>query len=204
MSMSTNMVMFPFDLTSILDVMKSKGHTIFRDPKGYDVNIVGIRTSDMVSNKFNDWITIFYMLDGKWIQKLFQATTDPGTYYRENPMNVNGTLIIKPGQYRGVYKIGEHRGYTALQQQKNFTVYRDANRDGVLDTEDVDEQEGIFGANIHRASSQHTSTNVDRWSAGCQVFADPDDFNIFMGVCRTAKDLYGNSFTYTLLEEKDF
>ena len=37
------------------------------------------------------------------------STTDPGTYYREDPMNVRGTAVMQPEQYRGVYKIGRPR-----------------------------------------------------------------------------------------------
>lgn len=45
-----------------------------------------------------------------WNYFVFPATTDPGTFYRENPLSVKGTAIMKPGQYRGAYMIGRHRG----------------------------------------------------------------------------------------------
>ena len=41
------------------------------------------------------------------------------------------------------------------------------------------------------------------YSAGCQVFADPKDFAKFIELCKKQSTLYGNSFTYTLLDEKD-
>jgi len=65
--------------------------------------------------------------------------------------------------------------------------------------------DGFFGINIHRATAKTggKSTRVDRWSAGCQVIASNEDFAVFMKICRKARDLWGNSFTYTLLESKD-
>ena len=65
-------------------------------------------------------------------------------------------------------------------------------------------KEGIFGINIHKAGSRvDGSTQIDKWSAGCQVFAKESDFNQFMEICNKAKDVWGNSFTYTLIESKD-
>ena len=65
--------------------------------------------------------------------------------------------------------------------------------------------EGVFGINIHRATAKSggTSTRVDKWSAGCQVIAKNSDFKEFMEICHKAKDVWGNSFTYTLIESND-
>ena len=37
---------------------------------------------------------------------------------------------------------------------------------------------GVFGINHHRANSKTTSTQVDKWSAGCQVQPNPVLFDI--------------------------
>ena len=110
-------------------------------------------------------------------------------------MNVAGTAIMKEGQYRGAYKIGKHRGkYDALVQTGGrVTVWRDNNRDSTLDM--ADPSEGYFGINIHKAGA--FSANVDKWSAGCQVFANTDDFNEFMSICRKQP---WPKFSYTLIE----
>jgi hypothetical protein len=62
--------------------------------------------------------------------------------------------------------------------------------------------EGIYGINIHKAGAD--STYVENWSEGCQVFKRERDFNEFMALARQARLIYGNSFTYTLLESGDF
>ncbi len=191
-------------LHRVILVLKRKGYVVFENPKGHDLNIVGIRTKDMESNRFNDWLTVSYIYDQIWNFFAFPATTDPGTFYRQNPANVKGTAILKPGQYRGAYKIGRHKTYKALQQQKPVTVYRDADRDKILDTTGIDEDTGMFGINIHHASAYKPSMIVGKWSAGCQVLQDIDHFAFLMALCERAREKFGNSFTYTLLEENDF
>jgi hypothetical protein len=47
------------------------------------------------------------------------------------------------------------------------------------------------------------STQIDKWSAGCQVIAANSDFKLFMEVVNKSAKLYGNSFTYTLVESND-
>lgn len=188
----------------VISVMKAKGYKVFNNPKGHDLNIVGLRTQSIEAEKFNDWLTVFYFFDNTWNYFAFPATTDPGTYYRKHPLNVKGTAVLKPAQYRSVYKIGRHRNYKALQQVKNMTVYRDANRDGALDTTGMKEDRGLHSINIHRSNAYKPSTVVGRWSAGCQVLQDPDHFKFLLTLCDRASEKYGNKFSYTLLEEVDF
>ena len=117
---------------------------------------------------------------------------------------MRGTAIMKPGQYRRAYKVGKHKGYKALQQSGPVTVYRDNDRDEELDTTGVGEDTGMHAVNIHRASRVRASTQVDKWSAGCQVMQDPDHFDFSMTLCDRGAEKFGNSFTYTLLEIGDF
>ena len=192
--------------------VKAKGYKWFEDNsnKGYDVNIVGVRNSETkgrVTNAFDDTITIAYKIDGEWYYHEYNCTTDPGTAYMENPILEDiGCAILKPGQYRGSHKIRLHQGkYLALGQKKDVTVYRDNNRDDNYDLDESNTTTGLFGINIHRATARKggKSTRVDKWSAGCQVIASNDDFHEFMDICQSAREIHGNSFSYTLLESKD-
>ena len=193
----------------IQDTVIDKGYKYFTSSKGYDVNIVGIRNSEthgVVTNRFDDTLTISYKdLNGNWIYNEYKATTDPGSHWEKNLLNKDGVAILKPGQYRGSHKLGLHQGkYEALRQKSPVKVYRDDNKDGDYDLIEENVQEGIFGINIHKAGRRaEGSTQVDKWSAGCQVFSKESDFNEFMDVCRKASDIWGNSFTYTLIESKD-
>ena len=175
----------------------------------YNLNIVGIRNSNTkgkVTNRFDDKITLSYKIDGEWQFHCFDCTTDPGTHWVENIMRKEGVAILKPGQYRSSHKIRKHQGrYEALGQQKPVKVYRDDNRDGYYNLNENSVQEGLFGINIHRATKYagKKSSQVDKWSAGCQVIASNDDWKLFMKICRKSRDEWGNRFTYTLLESKD-
>ena len=196
-------------LDTVKKAVVSKGYKWFEDRsnKGYDVNIVGIRnsqTNNEVTNHFDDTLTISYKVDGEWKFHSWPATTDPGQYWIENPISKDGTAILVPGQYRGSHKIGLHQGkYEALRQQKSVKVYRDNDRDLEYDTDEDTIKEGIYGINIHRSNPYDQSYYVNKWSAGCQVFKKVADFHEFMDICRKAKDIWGNSFSYTLIESKE-
>jgi hypothetical protein len=193
-------------LEGTLAVMKKKGYRVYANEEGFDLNIVGIRTAELVANRFDDFLTVFYRMHGDWIFNVFKCTTDPGAFYLEHPIGgTMGTAILKEGQYRSSHRIGKHKGkYTALVQNSPLTVIRDANRDRVLDLDSGTEQTGMFGINIHRANEFRQSIQVEKWSAGCQVLADPLQFKFLMDICRKGREAFGNSFTYTLVHERDF
>lgn len=185
--------------------VKSKGYVYFEDVnnKGFDVNIVGIRnssTGQKVTNAFDDHITLSYKDNGVWKFHIWPATTDPGKKGVLEYHNAAGVARLVEGQYRGSHGIGLHQGkYEALKQAKNVKVYRDANKDLNYDENKI--AEGVFGINIHKAGAD--STYVENWSEGCQVFKKSADFEEFMKICRKARDIHGNSFTYTLIESSD-
>lgn len=185
--------------TELRDQFRKHGYRFF-DSGDFNLNIVGIRSPDRRSNKFDDVLCCVYKISGDWRYKAWPITTDPGIAYRTTPYaNTKGTAILKAGQYRGAFDIGLHRGqYSALVQRKKVTVYRDNNRDSTLNH--VDEEEGYFGINIHRASAHRSLDDVGSYSAGCQVFSSPDDFEEFMKLCQRSATRYGSHFTYTLLE----
>ena len=186
--------------------VEAQGYKFFKTGE-YNVNIVGIRNSETagkVTNKFDDLITVSYKVNGKWQYYEFECTTDPGTHWVENVLNKKGVAILKPGQYSKSHKIRKHQGrYEALGQQNPVTVYRDNNKDGNYDLVKTDT--GLFGINIHRATKYtgRKSTQIDKWSAGCQVIASNDDWVKFMKIMRKARSTWSNNFTYTLIESKN-
>lgn len=200
------MAAFNPTLEGTMSVMENKGYKVFSNEAGFDLNIVGIRTKELQANRFDDFITVFYRMHGDWVFNVFKCTTDPGAFYLNKPIaGTLGTAILKEGQYRKSHSIGKHRGkYPALVQNSPLTVIRDANRDKVLDLNSGTEETGMFGINIHRASESRESIQVDNWSAGCQVFCDPNQYKFFIDLCEKGRDAFGNSFTYTLLHERDF
>jgi hypothetical protein len=195
-----------FTRQQIEDAVKSKGYAWFDSDKDFDVNIVGIRnsaTGDRLTNKFDDWMTVSFKVKGVWQYHIWQCTTDPGvTHTVQKLLNSKGVARVVPGQYRGSHQIGLHQGkYSALVQRTPILVYRDANQDYKYDTGKM--EEGMFGINIHRSSATGTSAIVDGWSAGCQVFANINDYSKFMTIMNKSREMFGNKFTYTLIESKD-
>jgi len=192
----------------IKDTVEALGYKYFTGEE-YDINIIGVRNSETkgkVTNRFDDKLTVSYKADGEWQYHEFDCTTDPGSHWVENILNDKGVAILKPGQYRRSHKLRLHAGkYLALGQKENVTVYRDNNRDANYDLDESKTDTGLFGINIHRASKYEgrKSTQVNKWSAGCQVIAANDDWHEFLDICQAAREIHGNSFSYTLIESKD-
>ncbi len=187
-------------LSRVKAILKESGYVL--NTKPYQLNIVGMRSKSTNSNRFDDEIHVFYkMPNGKWNYHIYPATTDPGTFWLNNPSYSQGTAILAQGQYKNAYAIGLHKGkYEALVQHKPVTVIRDYDRDALLDFNNGTRQSGEFGINIHRAESSGTTKYINKYSAGCQVFQNATDFDEFMKLCEQHRALYGNAFTYTLVD----
>lgn len=195
-------------IPELLKQVQKFGYRIFDGGYAYNLNIIGIRANQN-GNSFNDFLCCAYREeeDGPWTVKYWAATTDPGEFCLKNPEVYGteaGTAIVVPGQYRSAYKLDLHAGkYEALcQRNGKIQVYRDGNRDNILDMDTDTIQEGFFGCNIHKAGAN--STQVDKWSAGCQVFARSKDFDELISLCHKQIETHPTwapSFTYTLITE---
>lgn len=197
--------MITVTVDKLLKVANKKGYVVFEDDsKSFNLNIWGIRNEDAKPNIYDDSVVVFWKFKGNWNILIFECTTEPGLYWLEHPMNINGTAILKEGQYRGAFSLGKHQGkYDALKQAKDLTVIRDYDRDKEFDYNNGREETGMFGINIHRASKTHESTQVNKWSAGCQVLANPHEFDVLISIVKESIELWGDGFTYTLVNEKD-
>lgn len=203
-----------YPIYKIKEVMQKKGYSFFENGT-FNLNIIGVRSTVSESNSFDDLLYVIYKDNyGSWTAIENAITTDPGKPWLLNPLaGTGGTAVLVPGQYKGAYMVGIHgrsrpTGYKALEQKSNMKYVRDKNRDSKVDHSLYSNPANIFEANlktnIHRASANSILKYVEKYSAGCQVFQDPAAFNTFIALCDKAAGLYGNSFTYTLLEEKDF
>jgi len=183
--------------TELRDVLHGLNYVFYEEP--FKMNIVGLRRI-INTNNFDDVLYVAFKDDYQNVYlEDYYITTDPGRSSLMNPKNRHGTAILKEGQYVDTYAIDYHRGnYLALCQRLGpVTVYRDIDRDAELDLNNSTTETGFFGINIHKAGV--LSKLVDGWSAGCQVFADENDFKAFMKLCKTHSKRHGNKFTYTLL-----
>jgi len=187
-------------ILQLISIFRMKRYKLFTRP--YELNIIGVRSASTVSNRFDDELHVLFKdAKNKWKHYQFPITTDPGTYWLEHPLNVDGTAILKEGQYENAYKLGLHKGqYKALIQVKPVTVIRDYDRNATLDFFNGNESTGYFGINIHRGNPNGITNSVDKWSAGCQVFENIKDFTNFLTLCARHQLYYGNQFSYTLID----
>lgn len=190
----------------VQDALKKKGYSFLDDGKPHHLNIVGVRSPSTAIGDFDDRMILVYRDGAGQMQAVeYSITTDPGDYYTKTKLlNKAGAAILVPGQYKQTYKVAKHRGkYDALcQLGGEVTVWRDGNKDDKLDRSGKT-YKGWYGINIHRARSSGTTERVGRYSAGCQVFQNADDFAVLMDLARKSNSQRSERFTYTLLEEAD-
>jgi hypothetical protein len=191
-------------LTDIIKSAERLGYSIDKRPN--KLNIIGVRNSAATSqDKFDDLLAyFFYDKNGKLVGRVVSGTTDPSTAFLKSPINLKGAAILKSGQYKDAYQIGLHRNkYEALVQRKPVTVIRDDDRNALINYL-APTQTGLYGINIHKSTKGKNNEDIIGLdSAGCQVFRNIRDFEDMMQLARISKNKYGNSFTYTLLDDRD-
>ena len=187
-------------------IFEKKGYSFFTKGE-YNLNFFGVRknNNNKVTNLYDDCLVLDYNTLTGHKRYIYSITTEPGISLMKRPSNPKGTAILAPGQYKGVYKIDLHNGkYQALCQRNGAVkVYRDNNKDSVYDLLPEKTEKGYFGINIHRSNETWIRNTVDNYSAGCQVFNDPKEFASFMAIVKKAANIWGNKFTYTLLDEDE-
>lgn len=146
----------------VKDVVKSKYGKWWTSP--YDLNVFGVRNPSRVPNKFDDTIGIAYTdsTDTNRIL-LLPATTDPGLFYLQSPINSKGCAILVEGYYPGLWRRGLHKGYRALVQTGYANIIRDNDRDTELDFQiEKCQRVNNTGLNLHRANASGTTNLVGK------------------------------------------
>jgi len=191
------------NVSELIKIYQKKGYVVFEDDsKPYNLNYGAIRD---LGGQWNDIFFMFWKYHGKWSIVTWMGTTDPGAYYLKNPLNVNGTAILVEDQHRGLFKKGKHKGrYDALVQARPVTVYRDADKDENPDTLGKVKDIGFFGINSHRAHDEEEIAKIGKYSAGCQVTLNPDEYDVMMYLADKAFEHWGDTLTYTILLVEDF
>jgi hypothetical protein len=198
----------------IVRALKRLGHEVFEDnSKPYNLNIVGIRDTSPEFDKYNCRFAQFWKDEnGDWRYLELPFSTYPGEYYTvQRHLNPKGVLIMANGQYKGAYRLRNHRGiYPALcQDLGQVKIHRDGNRNRIYDLDPRSVYTGSYGANIHCAENPDDGITRDRWekiaksSAGCQVIPDVQGFIEARKEWYQAVKHWGNSFTYTLINDTD-
>ena len=188
---------------AILKRVEADGFRVFRGP--WNVNLIGIRSKnrDQSGDLFDDWFHVVFQDETKnWINLAMRSTSDPGNRWMTAPMRSDGCAVKVAGrQYRGLWKLGLHRGkIPALVQVGKCAYYRDNDRDKILDLDPATIKEGVVGLNCHPSGPD--SQRIGLWSAGCTVLPNQEEFDMLLSICRRSASIYGPRFSYTLLDER--
>lgn len=167
----------------VVDHMTRNGYWFSRYPNCRNIvylegaNIDGTLNRDE-PDKFNDLRIVFWFeKDGRLMHDSWEATTEPGDFFTDNPLNPKGAARIKFGQYKA-WAVGMHRGdHEALVQVADVSVFRDHNRDHIRTGDTVDT--GMFGINQHWGYDA-SSASIEKTSAGCLVGREVKGHKEFM------------------------
>lgn len=191
-----------FTYTKVKAAVEKAGFKFFTG--NMNLNMIGVRSKNRKVDNWDDFFILCWQENGKnmiWVNDQF--TTDPGIYYMQQKLlNPAGCGILARGQYKGVWKIGKHgvAQYEAfVQTGGKVKLYRDRNKDNIMDFDPKSIMEGFFGVNQHHG---YDSGTVKNNSAACQVHRYKKDLAYSLSMAK--KNIaagWGDSFTYTLLEE---
>jgi hypothetical protein len=113
-------------------------------------------------------------------------------------VNRPGLGQLQPSQMVDKYKLGNYLGHPALLDNGGLPVYRDK-----LKQNKIEYTLKTTGAHYYFHRSGQNQTIVNNYSEGCQVFQNWKDHEYFIKLCKEHEKRHGNSFTYTLIEERD-
>ena len=173
-----------------IKVLEDNGYTAFTDDnKDYNLNLLGIRSSNKITNLFDDKFIVFWKYKGIWTLKEYTGTTKPGIsyFYEAYIKRLGGVAMLVPGQYK--YHLGLHQGkYEALRQAEPVKVYRltSINQSPLEAVKSTLNQ----SINIHRSHENQLSIVVNKWSAGCMVINK--GYPEFMDIMKKSLSIYKN------------
>lgn len=189
-------------IKSICRYCDNQGYEFFDLPGTYNIiyvegmDVDGNKNSDE-PNQFND-IRLILSHDARQVG-CWSATTEPGRFYTENPMNPKGAARIAFGQYKawivGIH--GNSEPHKALTQAAPVKVFRDKNKDGLRSGDLL--EEGLFGINQHWGYDLPVD-DQGKASAGCLVGRSRKGHKEFMNiVCSDIRYQRDNNFLFSTI-----
>lgn len=215
-------------LADLKELLRIKGYKIFTRP--LELNIVGVRNNLNDPNKFNDELHVFfrsYSMEGyawtdnemQWNHYRFAICTDPAcyTYYQQKNRFWDG--LLEQGQYingfKRAHQVDGKDGEVLLQKPRfPIRVFYECT-EGVMSS--VDLRNPNYYSPVPSGRIINTYYNIcfeppvdhdgkkwiNEFGSGCQVFEHREEFELFMRLCTWHQHVYGNNFTYTLIDFKD-
>lgn len=177
----------------------------FFDTGEYNVNIWIERPDNNITNKFDSTIHLLYRVNGVPLKVSFQGNSKPG-------INAGKTIsMICPGQYLGVYQwISRGKGWDKYPFDGEFFTLQGlikvwAGQSPVINFEHVLEVGANSGTDGHKQSNPKAKGYpVGAWSLACWGAEEPNWSGILVPIIEEAMKRYGDKFSVTFFETKDF
>lgn len=118
-----------------------------------------------------------------------------------------GLKILNPAQYVDCYELGEWKYNRALVTRDNSTqfIWTDKDYSNLYEFTPSNYTAPLSGDfNINIGVGFPGGLKVGNWSEGEQVFSNKESMDEFFTLCDSHKELYGNSFTYTLCTKTEW
>jgi hypothetical protein len=116
--------------------------------------------------------------------------------------NRGGLVMLKPSQMINTYYLSTFLDFPALKTNSKQPIYRDKTSDDII-TYSAGKNSPDWGGDCYFHIAMENTLNVDNWSEGSQVFQTKKEAKHFMDLCAEHTIRHRNSFTYTLMEERD-
>jgi hypothetical protein len=173
----------------IKGLLKRRGFTIYTRP--FELNIVGLRNKNV---RHADEIHVFYKINAKnWNYHIYEGITDPFYLSKGKP---SSSILLKEGQYADTFEIGRHREkFTALVETKPVVVLENNDRASSLSAGKT--KKGNFNIDIIPAAAFKDGDE------GCQLLLGDENFTELIVLCKKHAELYGNHFTYSLIDFRE-
>jgi hypothetical protein len=183
-------------------ILKIKEELLSKQYLWFDnkVNLIGFRLNKTYTDRLSDWFIVATNDD----INVCPASTVAGSYYVYNPVStggITGTAILAEGQNIDAWQFVTKQDWSTLwlktpyfQQIKPVKIYRDTNKNSIIDEINMPTQIGLFGINLHTAGLNYVVYN---WSAGCQVNYKP----CWLELLAKYNFKNGDYFSYTLINK---
>jgi hypothetical protein len=196
----------------VLRYMRDQGYWIARGSDMYNIVYVeGMDENGKVNaddiDEWNDRRLVIRIRPGGKPELVRNdlCTTEPGRFYTVNPLNPAGAARLAFGQYKA-WVLGLHHGrLPALVQRAELRFYRDSNKSGKRDSQDLVEVASTNGINQDPIKEGIKPTKVGSYSAGCLAGYNYDDHISFINLVKTDSRYEANAgylFISTLIDGK--
>ena len=173
--------------------LQRRGFELYTKPM--QLNIVGLRNKDKSKS---DELHVFYKINARnWNYHVYELISDTAKVWKGKPSKT--PVLLLEGQYKEAYRIGKRDGKTdALLQVKPVEVVHNYDRDALFNNTTTGEQ--VSGIDIICSTYTNDTLTISKAEEGCQVILGKENFDELMKLCAMQSQLYGNSFTYTLID----